>query len=308
MPDHHEHHRNGRTRAATASPRLLAALAVTLAFALVEAVAGWLAHSLALMGDAAHMVTDGASLGIGALAAWVSSFPPTARHSYGLQRAEVVGALVNVLFMFLVVAAIALTAFMRLRAPVEVEAGNVILVGALGLVINLAVALLLMRGEQTLNTRGALLHVLGDLLGSGAAVTAGVVISLTGWMTIDPLLSLLICALILISSTRLLLETLHVVMEGVPGDIDIATVRNAMLDVDPDIIAVHDLHVWTLSSGSRALSAHVSMRHLEDWARVLDQLHRLLDARFQIDHTTLQPEPSENCIGGACDRAASAPR
>ncbi len=297
------HHRDNHshTRPDTASPRLLTALAITAGFAVVEAVAGWLANSLALMGDAAHMVTDSASLAIGALAAWVSGFPPTERHSYGLQRAEVVGALANVLFMYLVVAAIGIAAIGRLQTPVDVEAGSVMLVGALGLVINLAVAALLARGEQTLNTRGALLHVIGDLLGSVAAVTAGVVIWLTGWMAIDPLLSLLICALILVSSTRLLLETLHVVMEGVPGDVDIAQVRQAMLDVDPDIVAVHDLHVWTLSSGSRALSAHVNMRHLDDWARVLDALHRLLDARFAIDHTTLQPEPAENCIGKACD-------
>lgn len=295
----HEHHSHARP--STAHPRLLIALGITAGFAAVEAVAGWLANSLALMGDAAHMVTDVASLGIGALAAWVSSFPPTARHSYGLQRAEVVGALVNVLFMYLVVAAIAIAAVERLRSPVHVEAGNVILVGTLGLIVNLAVARLLAHGEQTLNTRGALLHVIGDLLGSVAAVTAGAVIWFTGWMAIDPLLSMLICILILVSSTRLLLETLHVVMEGVPADVDIGEVRAALLAVDATVVAVHDLHVWTLSSGSRALSAHVNMRRLDDWPQVLEALHQVLYTRFGIDHTTLQPEPAETCVGNACD-------
>jgi cobalt-zinc-cadmium efflux system protein len=280
----------------------LTALTITAGFALVEAVAGWLANSLALMGDAAHMVTDVASLGIGALAAWMSSFPPTQRHSFGLQRAEVVGALVNVLFMYLIVVGIAYAAIERLTTPVEVQAGSVVLVGALGLVVNLVVAVLLSRGEQTLNTRGALLHVIGDLLGSIAAITAGAVIWFTGWMAIDPILSLAICALILVSSTRLLLETLHVVMEGVPADIAIDEVREAMQEVDPAIVTIHDLHIWTLSSGSRALSAHVNMRHLDVWPRVLDELHHLLDTRFGIDHTTLQPEPASACVGKDCDK------
>lgn len=286
----HHHAGSGRT--------LALALVFTTAFAVVEAVGGWFAGSLALLSDAGHMITDSTSLAIGAFAAWLAMRPPSRRHSFGLQRAEILGALINVLFMFGVVLAVTLAAIQRLAEPRDVAGGTVVLIGSLGLVVNLVVAWILMRGAQTMNVRGALLHVMGDLLGSVAAVTAGVVIWTTGWMPIDPLLSLFVAALILFSSLRLLREVLRVLMEGVPRDLDAAAVSEALAGVD-GVHSVHDLHIWTLSSHHYALSAHVDVDNLQRWRELLPRLQATLRRRFGIAHSTLQPE--DEAVRRACD-------
>ena len=215
----HDHGRQSSTRT------LLIALVVTTGFAIVEAITGWLANSLALIGDAGHMLTDSMALAVGALAAWAAKRPATTTLSYGWQRTEVLGALFNVVFMYVIVAFIVIAAIQRLIDAPNVEGGSVLLVGTLGLLVNIGVAWLLSRGEQTLNTRGAMLHVMGDLLGSVGAVGSGIVVLATGWMPIDPILSLLICVLIVISSTKLLIETLRVVMAGVPPGISLSAIE-----------------------------------------------------------------------------------
>jgi len=296
---HNHSHGHGHGKASS-QKTLILALTITLAYALVEAIGGWWANSLALIGDAGHMLTDALALAAGAFAAWLARKPASARHSYGLQRAEVVGALFNVLFMYVIVAAIVVSAIGRLQQPEPVAFASVMLIGSIGLGINLFVVWLLNRGEQTLNTRGAMLHVMGDLLGSVAAIVAGLVIWLTGWMPIDPMLSLLICILIVISSTRLLLETINVVMEAVPAGIDLDVLRKAMCDAHPAITGVHHLHVWTVSSSTRALSAQIELKSMSEWAAVLSVLQQRLAAEFGIDHPTLQPEldkhDTHNCI------------
>lgn len=274
---------------------LLWALSLTLGFAVVEAISGWLTNSLALMGDAGHMLTDASALGLAAFAAWLVQRPPSHRHSYGLARAEVLATIINSVFMLLIVMGLAIAAINRLQNPSEVHGLGVTLVAAVGLIINLLVAWLLHRGEQTLNTRAAMLHVMGDLLGSVAALLSGLIIYLTDWYTIDPILSLLICVLILISSLRLLREAIHIVMEGVPQHIKLPEVGRAMASVE-GVSSVHDLHIWTVSSNSVALSAHVVVRKMDDWQRVLQQLQALLDQRFHIHHSTLQPEVNERPI------------
>lgn len=278
----HSHGASGKT--------LLIALVITLGFAAVEAVAGWLSNSLALLGDAGHMLTDSMALAVGALAAWASHRPRTARMSYGWQRSEVLGALLNVIFMYGIVGVIIYAAVQRLFEPPEVDGQSVLLVGTLGLLVNIGVAWLLSRGEQTLNTRGAMLHVMGDLLGSVAAVASGIIVLATGWMLIDPILSLVICGLILASSTKLLLETLRVVLAGVPPGIDLDEVAASMSDSHPSIADVHHIHIWELSSHSTALSAHVTLLKMEDWQSALEATTQMLRDEFDIDHTTLQPE------------------
>jgi cobalt-zinc-cadmium efflux system protein len=240
------------------------------------------------------MLSDSTALGIAAGAAWLARRPPSARHSYGLARAEVIAALINGLAMLAVVVWIAVAAVERLTAPVApvVEGAVVALVAVVGLAVNMVVALMLTRGEVTLNTRAALLHVLGDLLGSVAALIAGAVVYFTGWMPIDPILSLAICALILYSTAKLLRETTHVLMEGVPLHLDLAQIGASLARV-PGARSVHDLHVWTLSSGTLALSAHVVLEDARDfnpWPRVLASMRALLHDRYGIEHVTLQPE------------------
>jgi len=263
--------------------------ALTAGYALVEGAGGWWANSLALFGDAGHMVSDATALGFAALAAWVAKRPPSTRHSYGLGRAEVVAAIVNSLLMVAVVAAITVAAALRLQHPAPVTSTAVIGVALAGLAINLAVAWILHRGERTLNTRAALLHVMGDLLGSVAALTAGIVIYFTGWTPIDPLLSLFICALILYSAVRLLREALHVIMEGVPPDLDLREVGQAMAAVR-GVTSIHDLHIWTLSSGKVMLSAHIIIPGMAQWEGTLAALRELIHERYAIEHVTLQPE------------------
>jgi cobalt-zinc-cadmium efflux system protein len=282
MSDHaHEH--------ASARSVLVWAVAVTLAFALFEALAGWWSGSLALLSDAGHMVTDSASLGLAALAAWLARKPPSARHSYGLGRAEIVAALVNAVFMLAVIVTITVVAIQRLQSPRPVAGESVTVVALLGLVVNIVVAWLLARGEKTMNTRGALLHVMGDLLGSIAALLSGIVIWTTGWLPIDPLLSLAICALILVSSLRLLREALHALMEGVPLHLSLNEIGAAMAGVS-GVRSVHDLHIWTLSSNRTALSAHLVIEDFGQWNRVLHDVSSMLNERFAIEHVTLQPE------------------
>ncbi len=290
-PGHsHSHsHGHGHVHTPAAGQSLIFALVLTLSFAAIEALAGWWSGSLALLSDAGHMVTDSASLGLAALAAWLARKPPSMRHSYGLGRAEIVSALLNAVFMLVIIVTITVVAVQRLRDPQPVVGESVIVVALIGLVINIVVAWLLAHGEKTMNTRGALLHVLADLLGSIAALISGVVIWVTDWTPVDPLLSLVICVLILASSLRLLREALHALMEGVPLHLSLDEIGTAIAGVD-GVRSVHDLHIWTLSSNRIALSAHIVIDNFTRWDGILREISSMLEHRFEIAHVTLQPE------------------
>lgn len=291
MSAHHHQHSHTFSSGNT----LIWALTITLAFAAIEAISGWFSNSLALMGDAGHMLTDASALGLAAFAAWLSRRPPSHRHSYGLLRAEVLAALVNSLIMIVIVIAITAAAVNRLQQPEPISAPTVIVIAAMGLGVNIIVAWVLHSGEQTLNVRAAMLHVMGDLLGSAAALIAGIVIYFTDWYLIDPVLSLLICALILVSSARLLREAIHIIMEGVPNEVDLPQVGFAMAAAK-GVKSVHDLHIWTLASGNVALSAHVVINDMEQWQTTLNDLQEMLKERFEIEHCTIQPEMHEFII------------
>jgi cobalt-zinc-cadmium efflux system protein len=299
MNDHSQHghphgHHHVHPSPVEGSSRLIWALLLTLGFALIEVVAGFWSGSLALLGDAGHMFTDSASLGLTAIAAWLARRPPSSHHTYGLGRVETLAALFNVVFMVLVVVAISVAAVQRFLSPQPIIGSVVTLVAVCGLLINLGVAWLLMHGEQTMNTRGALLHVMGDLLGSVAALVAGAVIMWTGWTPIDPLLSLLICLLVLVSSLRLLREVLRALLEGVPAHISLEQIAQSLAKVD-GVHSVHDLHVWTLSSNRVALSAHLVVNSFAQWPEVLEAArHRL--AHQGITHVTLQPESASQTV------------
>ena len=278
----HSHHHSAAGKA------LGIALILTLGFSVVELIAGWRAGSLALMADAGHMVTDGAALGLSAFAAWLASLPPSRRHTYGLGKAELLAALINALSMLVVVFFIGWEAWQRLQSPALIDGATVGVVALIGLVINLAVAWILSRGEQNLNVRAALLHVMGDALGSVAAIVAGGVIYFTGWTPIDPLLSLLIGGLILSSSVRLLKEALHGTLDGVPAHIDLDDLGRRLAGV-PGVREVHDLHVWPIGAERLALSAHVRLENLDAWPQILDELSEIAEHQG-IEHVTFQPE------------------
>ncbi|NOT66922.1 MAG: cation transporter [Methylophilaceae bacterium] len=284
-PHHHDHSHSLHSN----SNALLWPFLLTLAFAIIETFGGWFTGSLALLGDAGHMFSDSAALALASLGAWIARRPPSAKHSYGLMRAEVMVALLNGVLMLFVVGFIVVEAIARLAHPQPVLGGEVMLIALLGLLINLLVAWRLGQNQHSLNNRAALLHVLGDVLGSVAALAAGAVIYFSGWLAIDPLLSIFISLLILASTLNLLREVLHVLMEGVPPGLEIAAVKQAMT-AHPQVVEVHSVHIWALSSEITALSAHVALDDLQYWHGVLADLREMLHTRFDIDHVTLQPE------------------
>jgi len=283
--DSHDHH----LPADAAAMRALGlALAMTGGYAIVEAVGGWLAGSLALLSDAGHMATDAAALGLALFAQWVARRPPSPRASYGYARAEVLAAFVNALALLLLVGFIVIEAVRRVAHPTPVAGGAVLGIAAVGLAVNLVTAWLLSRATHSTGARSALLHVLSDALGSVAALVAGAVILTTGWTPIDPLLSLLTALLILRSTWRLLAQTTGVLMEGVPAHLDYREIGGALTGI-PGVTGVHDLHVWQMSARHAALSAHVSIDTGDEWPRILDAARQMLAARFHIEHVTLQP-------------------
>ncbi|WP_444958480.1 cation diffusion facilitator family transporter [Microbulbifer sp. ZKSA002] len=282
----HVHHRTGNG----ALRPLIIALVLTLSFSIVEAIGGWLSGSLALLGDAAHMLTDTFALALGAIAAVLAKKPADRELSFGWGRAEVLAAVTNGLIMLLIVVGISFMAIDRLRNPQPVHGSTVMLIAAMGLLINILAAWVLLKGERTLNIRGALLHVMGDMLGSVAALASGAVIYVTGWVPIDPLLSLLICLLILVSCVRLLRDAIDVLMERVPRELSLPVVGETLAAVT-GVRSVHDLHIWRLDSSTISLSAHIVVDDLQAWPSVLERLRETLVKRFDIDHITLQPEP-----------------
>jgi len=295
--EHHHNHNHdhshgglGHSHGTSAPHRvLILCIGLIFIFAIVETIGGFWANSLALLSDAGHMASDAFALGIAALAAWISQKPPSHKHSYGLGRAEVVGAWISSILMIIISIAVLVEAIERINAPQHVKGMPVIIIGFLGLLVNLFVAWLLARSERTLNIRAALLHVMSDVLGSIAALISGAVIYFTNWFPIDPILSILISVLILLSSLRLLRESLLILMEGVPGHIDFHDVSKVMSNID-GVKNIHDLHIWTLSSGKVSLSAHVDIYEMSQWKDILSKLLNAIEKEFKITHITLQPE------------------
>ncbi|RZI43117.1 cation transporter [Herbaspirillum sp. HC18] len=280
----HQHVAEGRRPTILASAVLL-----TLSFAAIEVIAGFWSNSLALISDAGHMVTDSTALGLALLAQYIATRPPSPRHSFGFGRAEALAAFINGLAMLAVVGWIVVEAVKRFSNPEPVQGKTVFVVALIGLAINVMVAWLLSRDQKSVNTRAALVHVLGDMLGSVAALLSGAVIYFTGWLTIDPLLSLFVSLLILKSTFGVLSESYHVLMEGVPRHIDYVQVGADIVAVK-GVLSVHDLHVWEMSAGHPALIGHLEIRDMQEWPTILADIKAMLRTKHDIDHVTLQAE------------------
>ena len=290
MTTHAGHDHARATAGASSRATLALTLALTGAVFLVELAAGFWTGSLALLADAAHMLTDAGGLALALFAIWVARRPPTPAKSYGYYRAEILAALVNALVLLVVAGAILMEAWQRLRTPAEVLAGPMAIVAALGLAVNLLCARLLRHGAaDSLNVRAAYLEVVSDALSSVATLLAAGVVLLTGWTGADPLASAAIALWIVPRTWTLLCQAVNVLLEGVPPHLELGEIEAAMRAV-PGVRRVHDLHVWTLTSGREAMSAHVVVEDLGQSERLLDVLHALLHARFGIDHTTVQLE------------------
>lgn len=277
---HHHHHRHTDQRA------LAVALAVIAAFFVAEVVGGIVAGSVALLSDAAHMLTDAGALGLALVAARLAARPESGAFTFGLRRAEILSAQVNGAALLVLAAVLGFESVRRLGAPADVDGAIVIAVGAAGAVANLVAARLLAGGES-LNVRGARAHVIADLYGSAAAVGAGVVVVATDFDRADPIAALLVVALMLRSGWSLLRESSRVLLEGTPRGLDYQAIGNAMSRV-PGVIEVHDLHVWEVTSGFPALSAHVLVAPDDDCHMRRRLVQAMLRADFGIDHSTLQ--------------------
>jgi len=286
----HEHsHLTFRQRAAAARRALRLALVLTGVTMLLEIGVGLAANSLALLADAGHMFTDATSLAISLAAVWLVAIPANARMTYGYHRLEILAALANGILLLAVTAWIIVEALQRIAHPLPVRGPVVLAMGIAGLGVNLAAAAILSRARGGLNLRGALWHVISDAAGSVATVLAAVVIVLTGWTIADPLISLLIAALIIVGGMRIVSEAVQVLMEGTPLHLDLAAVEAAMRSVR-GVRSVHDLHAWTVTSGLCALSAHVVVADIGRAEETLAALKELLLERFDLVHTTLQME------------------
>ena len=274
--------------------RLGLALALTAGVTVVEAVGGWVAHSLALLADAGHMLADVASLGMVLWVARMAQRPATPERSYGLVRLEILAALVNGAMLIVIAVAIGIEAWRRVQNPAPVQGATVLGVATLGLVTNLVAMRILHQGhEHSMNQRGAYLHVVSDALGSIGALAAGAIILLSGWTAADPLVSFAIGLLILAGAWRLVRESADILLEATPTHIGLGTVHERLASL-PGVSSVHDLHVWTLTSGVIAMSGHLVVREASEHQAVLEAAQERL-RQLGIHHVTVQMERDAIC-------------
>ncbi len=291
---HHHHHDHGREAGRAGNrARLGWTLLLTLAYMVAEIVGGYLSGSLALLADAGHMFSDAAALALSLFAAWIAARPPTPQHSYGYYRAEILAALANGATLIAISIFVFIEAFHRLGAPHPVVGPLMLAVASGGLVINLAGMAILNAGKShSLNVHGAWLHLLTDAMGSVAAIVAGALVWAYGWNWADPVASVLIGILVIYSSWSLLKQAIAILMESTPGHLDVDAVRGAIQST-PGVREVHDLHIWTITSGMESLSAHVVLADGYEGAASLKTLRQVLHDRFAIDHITIQIEPAD---------------
>lgn len=280
-------HSNSESRSVQ-QKNLRRVLLLTGVFMVVEVIAGLFTGSLALLADAGHMLTDVAALSLSAFAMWMAGKPSTPENTYGYHRAEILAAVVNAVVLLLLATWILYEAYDRFGAPIQVLGIPMLLVGLIGLVVNLA-SLKLLDGhaDESVNVRSAYLEVMSDAISSLGVILGGAIIWTTGWVLIDPLLSVGISAFVIWRTWALLSQAVHILMEGAPTRVDAREVGSAMTGV-PGVKGVHDLHIWTITTGMDALSSHVVVPVGEDRAAVLQCLQQLLAERFGIEHVTLQ--------------------
>jgi cobalt-zinc-cadmium efflux system protein len=275
-------------------PRLWVVLALTLVFMLVEAVGGWLSGSLALLADAGHMLTDAGALALSLLSAWIALRPANESKTYGYQRWEILAALVNGAALFGIAGWVVVEAIQRIQHPEPIRANLFLIIAASGLVVNL-VSLAILHGirDGNLNARGAYLHVLGDALGSVGALGAAATIAITGWTLADPIISIALAVLILVGAWRLVRESTDILLESVPAHVSLGEVQRRMLAV-PGVNAVHDLHVWAVTSKLVAMSGHAIVPNLGTHPEVLDRIRSEM-SHLGIGHVTIQLEVQHEC-------------
>jgi cobalt-zinc-cadmium efflux system protein len=296
LADRHHSPAAARTRDLERNRRdLILTLALTATYCVVELVGGVVTNSLALLSDAGHMFADVAALGLSLFALRLAQMPPTASKTFGYHRVEILAALVNAVVLWAIVAGIAVEASQRLRHPPAVGSVGMMAIAAIGLAVNLVSLLVLRRSQaESLNVRAAFVHVLGDALGSVGVIIAGIAIVVAGWELADPVVSLGIGILILYSSWEIIRDGVEILMQSTPRGMRLQDVEQCLLSID-GVQQVHDLHVWTLTSGRYQLSAHLVVCDGQDARAVIDAAQTQLRERFGIGHTTVQVDPEVEC-------------
>jgi cobalt-zinc-cadmium efflux system protein len=301
MGHHHSHghshgHNHGHSHSHTNNKKALFwSFLLIASFMVVEVIGGFLTNSLALLSDAGHMLSDAAALGLSLFAMKLGERKATQSKTFGYKRFEIIAAALNGLTLILISIYIFYEAYHRLINPPEVQSMGMLTISVIGLIVNIIAAWILMSGDkdENLNVRSAFLHVLGDMLGSVGAITAALLIYFFGWGLADPIASIAVAILIIISGWRVTKESFHVLMEGTPAQIKVTEVKDALLKI-PNVTNVHDIHVWSITSGVAMLSGHIAVAGEGFHDRVLHQAQELLHDDFGIEHSTLQVEGEEN--------------
>lgn len=292
--DHHGHHHHGSTRDRN-KKGLTIALIITTVIMLLEFFGGLLTNSLALLSDSGHMLSDASSLALSLVAMWFATRPASPNKTYGFYRFEILAALFNGVTLFLIAGFIVYEAYERFLEPPTVASGSMMLIALIGLLANLLSAWTLMRQgdvKDNVNLRSAYLHVIGDALGSVGAILAGLVMYFFEWYVADPIISVVVALLILKSAWGIIKHTIHILMEGTPITIDQQEVKNALEDIN-GVINIHDLHIWTITSGLDSLSCHILIEDDQDSQTILQQAIHKIENKFKIKHTTIQVEKSD---------------
>jgi cobalt-zinc-cadmium efflux system protein len=307
-PDMQGSHPHGRhAHAGNDGRKLFWAFALTGGFASIEFIGGWLSHSLTLMADAGHMVTDSASLALAWIALRFAGMPSDRKRTYGYQRLQVLAAFVNSLLLLGAVVWLVIEAIQRLQDPAPVTGPLMMAIAAGGLIINLVSLALLHRGEASnLNIRAAYLHVVSDLLGSVMALVAAAVVMSTGWTRIDPLLALVVACLIVRSAGSLMVKSAHILLEGSPDWLDIDELQRELRSTVSGVVDVHHVHVWCLTSQHPLLTLHARIQPAASPATVLREIKAFLSRRYALEHSTIQLEPAQCADDDADDSSMHA--
>ncbi|HEY4716187.1 MAG TPA: cation diffusion facilitator family transporter [bacterium] len=295
-----ESHINKRNKAFSERRSIKIALAITAVMAVVEVIGGILANSIALIGDAGHMLTDTIAILLSYIAMFIASKPPTSRKTFGFHRFEILAAFINGTTLVIVAVYLFYESFRRFFNPPEVDGAVMFAVAILGLIANIVGVYFLRKVEKSnLNIRSAFLHMLGDLLSSFGVVGGGIVMYFTGWNSIDPVIGILIGGIILRGAANLVMESGNILLEAAPGHISLEDVEMGICSVN-GVIGVHDLHIWTITSGMHALSAHVMIddKRISEGVRVIQEINQILKENFDVSHSTIQME-SGNCSESA---------
>ncbi|MDX8361998.1 cation diffusion facilitator family transporter [Cytobacillus sp. IB215316] len=290
MGHSHAHHDHGHSHTHNVNKKTLKiSFFIISTYMIIEVIGGVLTNSLALLSDAGHMLSDAAALGLSFLAMKFGEKQPTLEKTFGYRRFEILAALLNGVTLVIISIYIFWEAYNRLLAPPHVISKGMLIISSIGLLVNIIVAFILLKGDTSdnLNIRSAFLHVLGDLLGSVGAIIAALLIMFFGWNLADPIASVIVAFLIIISAWRVTRDSLHILMEGSPPGIDVGDIKEQLLSIS-HVIDVHDLHVWAISSDFLSLSCHIKIGDCDYYERVLNEATKLLKDKYHINHTTIQ--------------------